>query len=382
MNPFSKQRKLFCSFFAAITLFSSSAFSQYQTILNPDRLTFQTSDSLFSLRINPVLQNQFQASQNRDTNVNTSEFINRRTRIYLTGHIFDSNLSYKVQLRFESDVQTLFDAAFKYKVNEQLSFWMGQETLPAARSQLVSLKNLQFPERSVVHSVFDLQKDLGVWAFFDFDLKKSHFKTSLALTNGEGIFRPAQPKGKSYTARLDFLPLGKFINNGDVRASDLERHPSPKLAFGYAFNSNDNANASRGQRGFEFPNNETRDITNHYIDMMFKYSGVSVMSEFIIRNTENPVVNIESVVYKGRGFNINVGYLFDNDVEIAARYATIIPSNEISSIEPKRKDYTIGLSKYIVGHNLKIQADFTYQKNTGAKNFDILEQRVKIQLNF
>jgi hypothetical protein len=76
--------------------------------------------------------------------------------------VIDPRLTYKIQLRFESNNQNLYDAALKFQVNPKLSIWFGQETLPAARSQLVSLKYLQFVDRSIVHSIFDLQKDLGL----------------------------------------------------------------------------------------------------------------------------------------------------------------------------------------------------------------------------
>lgn len=112
-------------------------------------LRFVSKDTTFSYRVNPVLQNQLIFS---DTKAHSPEFLvkNRRTRFYVTGFVIDPRLTYKIQLRFESNNQNLYDAALKFQVNPKLSIWFGQETLPAARSQLVSLKYLQFVDRSFI----------------------------------------------------------------------------------------------------------------------------------------------------------------------------------------------------------------------------------------
>jgi hypothetical protein len=189
-------------------------------------LRFVSKDTTFSYRVNPVLQNQLIFS---DTKAHSPEFLvkNRRTRFYVTGFVIDPRLTYKIQLRFESNNQNLYDAALKFQVNPKLSIWFGQETLPAARSQLVSLKYLQFVDRSIVHSIFDLQKDLGLWAFYKTKLGTSELRISSALSNGAGIFRGANTQGYSYTGRVDWLPLGTFIKGGDIKGSDVQREPMP-----------------------------------------------------------------------------------------------------------------------------------------------------------
>ena len=235
-------------------------------------LEFTAIDTMFSFRINPVLQNQIVVNNNEEASPEVY-FRNRRTRFYLSGFIYDTRLTYKIQLRFESNNQNLYDAAFKFKLNKAFTFWVGRETLPAARSQLVSLKYLQFVDRSIVHSVFDLQKDLGIWAFYNTAFGAKHLKISTAFSNGEGIFRSADTRGYSYTGRVDLFLLGKFANGGDVKGSDLQREPTPKLALGVAYNFNDEATANRGQRGTVFPNTTTTDIHTVYVDGMLNTKG-------------------------------------------------------------------------------------------------------------
>ena len=344
-------------------------------------LRFVSKDTTFSYRVNPVLQNQLIFT---DTEAHSPEFLvkNRRTRFYVTGFVIDPRLTYKIQLRFESNNQNLYDAAFKFQVNPKLSIWFGQETLPAARSQLVSLKYLQFVDRSIVHSIFDLQKDLGLWAFYKTKLGASELRISSALSNGEGIFRGANTQGYSYTGRVDWLPLGTFIKGGDIKGSDVQREPLPKLALGVAYNFNDEANANRGQRGAVFPNELTTDISTLYLDGMFKYQGWSIMGEWIVRSTKDPILEAEIPVFDGHGYSIQGGYLLDNNMELALRLAVTEPNISIQDKVNSVEEYTFGLNKYIAQYSLKIQGDVSYRLSTGIEPSHSIQSRLQVTINF
>ena len=68
----------------------------------------------------------------------------------------------------------------------------------------------------------------------------------------------------------------------------------------------------------------------------------------------------------GSGFVAQAGYLFMNNVETAVRFTTINP-DDVSSLS-NVNEYTLGLSKYIVGHNLKVQTDLSYSDYDMASN--------------
>ena len=81
-----------------------------------------------------------------------------------------------------------------------------------------------------------------------------------------------------------------------------------------------------------------------------------------------------------------MGYMFENNWEIAARYTSISPDPLASSNET---EYTIGLSKYVVGHKLKVQTDLSYRQrgfdgNTSANagKDDKLYWRVQFDIHF
>ena len=64
--------------------------------------------------------------------------------------------------------------------------------------------------------------------------------------------------------------------------------------------------------------------------------------------------------YTGTAFNAQSGYLFKRDYELAARYTQVRPQK--GSIFADLTECTFALSKYIVGHSIKVQTDFSILK--------------------
>ena len=123
------------------------------------------------------------------------------------------------------------------------------------------------------------------------------------------------------------------------------------------------------------------DITTLFVDAMFKYKGFSFMAEYANRNADEPIVRNSDgsetgvVVREGNGYNFQAGYLFKSNWEIAGRYSRIdVTYRDVSD------GYTIGASKYIVGHKLKVQSDFTYLTSDGIS--DNLMYRLQLEVHF
>ena len=131
------------------------------------------------------------------------------------------------------------------------------------------------------------------------------------------------------------------------------------------------------------------DLQTIFIDAIFKYRGLSIAMEFADKKgvTENGLEYkdlLEQMVdangrsfYTGKGFNIQMGYLFKSNWEIAGRYTTVTPDWEMSFTGAK--EYTLGLSKFIVGHNLKVQSDVSI---TDQENKDVNKLRYRLQFEF
>ena len=145
----------------------------------------------------------------------------------------------------------------------------------------------------------------------------------------------------------------------DYILSDLKRQSSPKIAIGITYNLNDDAVRQQGQLGSYVIDDSTGEYINNTLnhfeaDMIFKYQGISALVEWAKTSGESGIAGFRT----GDGFNAQIGYLFENNFEIAGRYTTISPDETISRINDETH-YTLGVSKYIVDHKLKIQSDFS-----------------------
>jgi hypothetical protein len=107
---------------------------------------------------------------------------------------------------------------------------------------------------------------------------------------------------------------------------------------------------------------------------MFKYRGFSLMAEYASRDADEPIaLNSDGtptgiVVQVGNSVNLQSGYLFKNNWEVAGRYTHVNLDENITGKGPQNQ-YTLGLSKYFVGHKLKVQTDVNYldlDDNTGT----------------
>ncbi|MEQ9169178.1 MAG: FmdC precursor, partial [Fulvivirga sp.] len=177
-----------------------------------------------------------------------------------------------------------------------------------------------------------------------------------------------------------YLPFGEFTSNGDYFGSDLKRETTPKLSIGATYDYNDGASRSRGQLGSDVLSAQNNLINNNLstviVDAMFKLKGLSIMSEYIDRQGEDNIAGFGT----GTGFVAQAGYLFKNNFEIAGRFSTIKPDDLNYSAINEEKEYTLGLSRYIVGHSLKVQTDFSYDDFPLAENQ--FKFRFQIELAF
>ena len=73
------------------------------------------------------------------------------------------------------------------------------------------------------------------------------------------------------------------------------------------------------------------------------------------------------MVGAGSAINFQGSYLFKNNVEMTIRY-TNLDFQEITRLSDLQQ-ITYGLSKYIVGHSLKVQADLSFSRSDTRKDY-------------
>ncbi len=105
-------------------------------------------------------------------------------------------------------------------------------------------------------------------------------------------------------------------------------------------------------------------LTTLFVDAMFKYEGFSLMAEYADREADDPFAKNSDgsltgdEVQVGNGLNIQTGYLFPSNWEVSGRYTNIELDKNITGRDAENQ-YTFGVSRYIVGHKLKVQSDIS-----------------------
>ena len=152
-------------------------------------IKFMAKDSSASMKMNVRMQALLDVGIDDDasakdpndpeatTTVASPNFMIRRYRLKFAGFAYDPRLRYKMELGISNRDQgngsnanynsessnIVLDAVIKYQFNKHWDFWFGQTKLPSNRERVVSSANLQFVDRSLVNSYFNIDRDRGMW---------------------------------------------------------------------------------------------------------------------------------------------------------------------------------------------------------------------------
>lgn len=384
---------------ALFSLFVIGA-SQAQSI-NKSRfgkgLQFIAADSSFSLKFSTRFQMLYQGATNSSQNQLDDRFLIRRARLKFEGFAYSPKLEYKIELglsnsdignddpaMFNNADNIILDAVAKWNFAPHWELWAGQTKLPGNRERIVSSQKMQFVDRSLLNSRFNLDRDAGLQLHHAHMIGNAVVREIASVAMGEGRDITANNSGGyDYTAKVEVMPFGEFEGDGAYVGSDIYREETPKLAIAAAYDFNDNATRARGQLG-DFLSAQ-RDLRTVFVDAMFKYRGFSSMAEYAnSKAPDGPVVAftdaglVEETFVTGNAFNVQAGYLFPSNWEVAGRYTSYNPE-KVTNLHAQEQ-YTLGLSKYIVGHSLKVQSDVTLQDQPGKDNTFLFRLQMEVAL--
>ena len=381
----------------AITLFAITSVQSQEisdTSFGKGLINFVAKDSSFSVKFAPRFQVRSMSSWDHDGSQYISpehNFIVRRSRLKFDGFAYSPKLKYKLELGLSNrDIsganefnrntpRYILDAVIMWEFSKNWELWAGQTKLPGNVERVVSSANLQLIDRSLLNSRFNIDRDLGIQIRHKSNLGGAFLmREKFAISQGEGRnVTEGNEGGLQYTARLEFLPFGAFKSKGDYSQSDLKREATSKLMVGFTYNFNENAVRERGFAGdYMIRTDETIFETNQttiFVDAMYKNNGFSFMGEYAKR-TADSVIATEAdgitptgdIVLTGNALNLQAGYLFKNNYEIAGRFTTL-DYETITETLPS-KQYTLGFNRFLVGHKLKVQSDLSYTTLDGQKN--------------
>ena len=357
-------------------------------------INFIAKDSSFSVKFAPRVQSRYQSEwsyNGEDYDPVDINFSVRRARLKFGGFAFSPKLKYKIELGLSNrDIsganvynrntpRYILDAVVMWNFYEKFELWAGQTKLPGNIERVVSSANLQLIDRSLLNSKFNIDRDMGIHLRHKLRLGGNWIiKEKFSISQGEGRnITEGNIGGLQYTSRLELLPFGEFSSKGDYSQGDLKREKSIKAMFGFTYDINENAVKSRSNMGSYLIQSSgglfETDITTIFLDGVIKYNGFALTGEYANRDAdqiealeEDGRTKTGAVVGAGSASNIQGSYLFKNNFEITARY-TNINFKEITRLSDL-KQITLGVSKYVVGHSLKIQADISLLNASGIKD--------------
>ena len=368
-------------------------------------INFVAKDSSFSVKFAPRIQFRANTAWDHDGEqygVGEQNALIRRARLKFGGFAYSPKLKYKIELGLSNrDIsganefnrntpRYILDAVIMWNFHKNFELWAGQTKLPGNIERVVSSANLQLINRSILNSNFNIDRDTGIQLRHYTDWGGNFLtREKIAISQGEGRnVTEGNEGGLQYTARLEFLPFGKFKSKGDYSQSDLKREETSKWLVGFTYDFNHDAVKTRSNLGdymiladgtlFE------TNISTFFADTMFKYNGWAFMGEFAYRDAKDPVATDANgnttgdVVRTGVATNAQLSYLFKSNYEVTGRFSKAHYDDVVGRED--QEQYTLGLSRYVVGHKLKIQTDFSYNTSEGVNRG--IELRTGFDLHF
>ena len=298
-------------------------------------VTFRPKNDSYEMTIRFRMQNMVGLYFNDRFTLTEAEAQVKRLRLRFDGYIFSPKFVYSIQLGFSSydsepipngNMNLIRDAIVYFVPNSSWNIGFGQTKVKANRARVNSSSALQFVDRSIVNSEFGGDRDTG---------------------------------------RLELYPFGRLHGKSEYIEGDLEYEETPKLMVGLGYTFNNGAQRIQGWKGSIINNGQTRDIGSYYADMVFKYRGFAMAADYLGRhlfNRQSAILPAGQHIYTGSGLNVQGSYLFDSKWELAVRNSTMFPDSEIQSAVGYSlwNQSTIGLTRYIIGHSLKVQLDVSY----------------------
>lgn len=345
-----------------------------------DGVVFEHKPTNFKSKFRFRVQNRFTYETEDAENLKSkiTDFNVRRMRLRFEGNVLDSRLLYKLQFSFtRGDMDfdrtnypnILRDAVVGWKLSDKTTLWYGQTKLPGNRQRVVSSGSQQFVDRSLLNATFNIDRDLGAQLHHQMGEEKPVW-IKLAVSNGEGRGTDNKDNGLAYTARMEWLPLGAFKDEGDYFEADLARETSPKISFGAVYSLNKKTTRNGGQIGRQFTTvGLNRDLETWFGDFLFKYQGFSFASEYAKRTTASPYFmdgTTKVTVFEGDALNAQAGYVMENNIEPALRFTRLWAYGATLNGENNRSQYTAALSKYFNHHKVKFQTDLSYDEQANS----------------
>ncbi len=326
----------------------------------------------FSLKINGFTQARF-TNFTPEAGGTNNNFDLALGRLAFSGNVFDPNVSYYMQYEAttfgNSNGVNMLDWWIGYQAGDAGKFQMGRFILPYSRQFYTHPGELLFGDLSAADYAFNLQRAVGA----SFGGKSGRVGYHIVTTNS---IRALDAGGQqnfggdmAVQGRLEFdilQPYGYLESSPDV-VDDAQF----SLGIAAAFNPIDQSS------GFQnvMPGDETVNVT---IDTGYRVGRFAFQAAGYYRKNDlmASLVDAHDWGYYGQfGY-----YVVPRKWEFAARVAGVSfdqPNNPV--VGGGVTEYTIGLNRYLHGHHVKINTDYSYLRLHPFFDVDRGDHRVRLQ---
>jgi len=283
----------------------------------------------------------------------TSGFQVRRTRLRVSGTVWDKNLSYSLQGDFSrsSGTFTLLDAEGRYKFDNGMFVRWGQYKVPLLREELVGDHYQLAVERSTVNAVFTQERSQGVGLGY----ARGQFRVAGDLSDGLATvntdFDSAKEADIAGTIRADW-----FWGTEDVkRFDDFTSFRGSGYAglAGAAIHYQSSGETGGGAADV--------DIIQATADISIEGNGWNAFVAGVWRNMETPAADADDF-----GFIAQAGVFASDQVEFFGRFDAVVPDDTGGA--DSFNTITAGVNYYVspTSHAFQLSADVLYYLDAQA----------------
>ena len=326
------------------------------------------------------------------------QFKSQNSNLFFTGFAKDEKLSFTIQMDYSSS-NPLVEAYIGYHFNEKTSLYFGQMQVNHNNIEMTHNEDrLRFTNRGILSQTYtENGEEFGL--FFETSFGKSIiFKPILAITSGDGRnsfgddSRDSDKGGVKFGSRINILPFGDFSIGNRLSTVDLMHEEKPKVQIGVAYSKNMGASNQVGDGHGDFILYDNSgdelfpDYSQLFLDLNLKYKGFSLVLEYADAfvsgldqiytdpNAFNLLIpqQISEYLVVGDSQGIQFGYFTKNGISVDFIYEHLNPEFDSyeSSVLRKSSNMGFGVSKYLAGNNLKIQASLFKTAYENLNNLD------------
>ena len=326
------------------------------------------------------------------------QFKSQNSNLFFTGFAKDEKLSFTIQMDYSSS-NPLVEAFIGYHLNEKTTLYFGQMQVSHNNLEMVHNEDqLRFTNRGILSQTYtENGEEFGL--FFETSFGNQFvINPTFAVTSGDGRnsfgedSRDSDKGGVKFGSRINILPFGDFSIGNRLSTVDLMHEEKPKVQIGVAYSKNMGASNQVGDGHGDFILYDNSgdelfpDYSQLFFDLNLKYKGFSLVLEYADAfasgldqiytdpNAFNLLIpqQISEYLVVGDSQGIQFGYFTKNGISVDFIYESLNPEFDSyeSSVLRKSSNMGVGISKYLAGNNLKIQASLFKTAYENLNNLD------------